>query len=163
MKKLLQLSTLAVLAVAGAFVLTSVNPSLAVAQENEQPVDESAEQQAEETEEAVDTEEEAADTYSFTAQPGDSYAKIARKSVQIYGIVNNTNLSQAQIVAAETFLSSEAGFPVLAVGETVTLSESAVRAAVEKAQGLDEAAVALWQRYVPYVDFNTDNVGEARS
>ncbi len=156
MKKLLKLSALALFALVGAFVFTSVNPSLAIAQDSEEPAQESSEQSSEEQT------EESGNSYTFTAQSGDSFTKIARKSVQIYGIDNDVNLSEAQIVAAETFLTSDAGFPALDLGQSVSISEDTVKAAVEKAEALDEAAVARWQSYVPYVDFNTDNVGESQ-
>lgn len=156
MKKLLQISALALFVAVGAFVFTALSPHTAVAQDNEQ------ETQTTQAEEQND-EEEAKTPYSYTAQPGDSYTKIARKAVQTYGWNKNVSLSQAQIVAAETFLTSDAGFPLLNVGQQVELSEEAVDGAVKKAQGLDEAAQARWERYVRFVDFNTDNVGEARS
>ena len=100
--------------------------------------------------------------YTYTAQPGDSYAKIARKAVQTYGINKNVNLSQAQIVAAETYLTLKAGSPVLSVGQSVSISEADIQAAVERAQGLSEATLKRWESYAAGVDFNTDNVGEAR-
>ncbi len=158
MKKLLTLSVLAFVA-AAAFALVAVSPSTAVAHEGE---DHEAEAIAQ-----ADTEEQAevqpTNPYSFTAQSGDSYTKIARKAVQIYGITNNVSLSGAQIVAAETFLTRDAGSPALNYGQAVELNNDTIKAAVEKAQALDEAAKARWEKYVAKVDFNTDNVGEARS
>ena len=150
----------AVFAFLGAFVVTGLQPAVATAQEDENVT------QSEESENQDQNEDESAEEssrYSYTAQPGDSYTKIARKAVQTYGYYENASLSLAEIIAAETFLTSDAGFPALEIGEKVSLSEDAVKAAVEKAQGLDDAAEALWERYVAGVDFNTDNVGEARS
>lgn len=158
MKKLFKLSAFALLAVFGAFVFAAVNPSVAVAHEGE---DHSHEVAQADTEQSDEDDNDA--PYRFTAQSGDSYTKIARKSVQIYGINNNVNLSQAQIVAAETFLTSGAGFPAINEGAVVELNADTVKAAVEKAQGLDDAAKARWEKYVPSVDFNTNNVGEARA
>ncbi len=155
MKKLLKISALALFVAVGAFAFATLNPSVAVAQDAEQPA-ENQEERAEEQQEENDT------PYSYTAQAGDSFTKIARKAVQTYGWNKSVNLSQAQIVAAETFLTSDAGFPAINEGEKVELSEADVEAAVKKAQELDEAAEARWERYVAYVDFNTDNVGEAR-
>jgi hypothetical protein len=40
--------------------------------------------------------------YSYVAQSGDSYSLMARKAVQTYGLTSQTNLSQAQIIFAET-------------------------------------------------------------
>lgn len=158
MKKLLTLSMLAFVA-AAAFALVAVNPSVAVAQDN----GENAE--TEQTNNEENNQEESNDSagLTFTAQSGDSFTKMARKAVQIYGINNNVNLSGAQIVAAETFLTSDAGFPAINVGQEIEFNNDTVKAAVEKAQGLDEAAQALWERYVPFVDFDTNGVGEARS
>jgi hypothetical protein len=155
MRKLLTLTALA-LVTAAAFAFVAVRPNVAIAHEGEDHSDEVAQ---------ADTEQEqpSNDTHSFTAQAGDSYTKIARKAVQIYGINNTVNLSGAQIVAAETYLTREAGSPELNVGQKIELTNDAVKAAVEKAQGLDDAAKALWDRYVKYVDFNTNNVGESRA
>lgn len=159
MKKLLTLSALAFVA-AAAFALVSLSPAPVIAHDGEDHGEEVA--QAENEQESESESDDDRSAYSFTAQPGDSYTKIARKSVQIYGINNDVNLSGAEIVAAETFLTAEAGFPELNEGQTVELSEDAVKAAVEKAQALDDAAEARWERYVRFVDFNTNNVGESR-
>lgn len=102
-------------------------------------------------------------TYVYTAQPGDSYALIARKAVQTYGILNKVNLSQAQIIAAETQLTEASNFPALAEGQKVELTPSSVKSAVESAQKLTAEQQAAWQPYVAYVDFNTDTVGESGS
>lgn len=157
MNKLLKFSALALFIAVGAFAFAAFSPQVAAAQEADGQ--ESQSEAAPEEEKA----EESKTPYSYTAQSGDSYTKIARKAVQTYGWNKNVSLSQAQIVAAETFLTSEAGFPAVNEGEKVELSEAAVEAAVKKAQDLDEAAQARWERYVKYVDFNTDNVGEARN
>lgn len=102
-------------------------------------------------------------TYVYTAQPGDSYTLMARKAVQTYGILNNVNLTQAQIIAAETNLTQAAGFPLLNEGQRVEFTAANVRSAVESAQKLTAEQQAEWQVYVPHVDFNTNAVGEARS
>lgn len=163
MKYLLKISALALFAAVGAFVISGINPSIATAQEAEENTEPAqVEQSNNESEDSEEQPTQEKSRFSYTAQPGDSYAKIARKAVQTYGYFEEVNLSQAQIVAAETFLTSDAGFPALSVGESVTLSEEAVKAAVERAEDLDEAAEARWERYVAFVDFNTDNVGEAR-
>lgn len=157
MKKLLKISALALFVTVGAFAFATLNPSVAVAQDAEQPAENQEQQAEEQNQEKSDT------PYSYTAQAGDSFTKIARKAVQTYGWNESVNLSLAQIVAAETFLTSDAGFPAINEGEKVELSEADVEAAVKKAQELNEAAEARWERYVAYVDFNTDNVGEARN
>lgn len=167
MKNLLKISALALFVAVSAFAFTSLSPSAATAQEGEEtPASEQVQEEQtgeeQQPEESQDQEQNQSTRYAYIAQPGDSFTKIARKAVQTYGFFENTNLSLAEIVAAETFLTSDAGFPALYVGQAVNLSEEAVKSAVEKAQGLDDAAEARWEHYVPHVDFNTDNVGESR-
>ena len=99
-------------------------------------------------------------SYSYVAQAGDSYSKLARKAVQTYGLKNKVNLTQAQIIAAETSLTVAAGSPELNLGEKRAFSESDVKAAVEAAQKLPANQLAGWQTYVKYVNFNTNNVGQ---
>lgn len=114
-------------------------------------------------EEAAENPEEAnSSTYSYTAQPGDSYTKIARKAVQTYGILNGVELTGAQIIAAETKLTKAAGEPALEIDQQVTIDESSLKSVVEEVQELEESTLNLWERYVVGVDFNTDSVGEAR-
>ncbi len=118
------------------------------------------------TEEVQTTEEEqneeTGEVYSFTAQPGDSYTEIARKTVQIYGIETETNMSVEQIVYVETNLTKAAGSPELNLGQQVTISKSLVKEWVDSAQNLSEAEQSLWTKYSDVVDFNTDSVGESR-
>lgn len=161
MKKIFQLTILALFAVFGAFALATFVPQIATAQDNEEQSENQEEQSEDRNDEDENDEEDS--SYSYTAQAGDSYTKIARKAVQTYGWNNDTDLSLAEIVAAETFLTSDAGFPALDEGQSVVLSEDAVEAAVKKAQDLNDDAESRWERYVKFVDFNTDNVGEARS
>lgn len=100
--------------------------------------------------------------YSYTAQPGDAYSWMARKAVQTYGLVNNVKLTQAQIVAAETRLASNAGFPLLNAGQAVNFVSNDVKAAVDSAKKLTAQAQAAWQPYVVVVNFNTNQVGQRR-
>lgn len=151
MSKLLKLSVLALFVAVGAFAFVGMNPGVVAAQDQEE--------QAEQTEDQA--EETSANVYSYTAQPGDSYTKIARKAVQTFGIIKEVNLSQAQIIAAETYLTLGSGSPLLNAGDKVEVKEADVDAAVKKAQALTEAQQALWQRYVAGVNFNTDKVGQA--
>lgn len=104
----------------------------------------------------------ASNRYSYVAQPGDSYSVLARKAVQTYGIVEDVSLSQAQIIAAETQLANNAGFPELNQGQSVKFEQSQVRSAVEAAQKLNAEQKAAWAAYVPHVEFNTNNNGESR-
>ncbi len=101
--------------------------------------------------------------FTYTAQPGDSYSLIARKAIQTYGIINKVDLSEAQIIYAETLLTQEAGSPELAEGQKVSIKESTVKSWVEKAQKLSESAEAAWNVYAQDADFNTDHVGEPTS
>lgn len=159
MKTLLKSLALASFVMIGALAMgVFVNPGKAIAQDQEQPAQ--AEEQNEESQEQPAA---APATYNYIAQRGDSYTKISRKAVQTYGIVKKVNLSQAQIVAAETFLTQTAGSPTLSVGQALNVSEADVDAAVKKAQGLSEAQVKLWEKYVPSVNFNTNNVGQAQA
>lgn len=127
-----------------------------VAQEQGPAVEQQEEPAAEPAQESAQSES----PYQYVTQPGDSYTLMARKAIQTYGIVNNVELSQAQILMAETHLTQEAGEPYLAVGQEVTIGEAAVEKWVEAAQELSEEKEAAWQHYVPLADFNTDDVGE---
>lgn len=113
-------------------------------------------------EKKTDTKKSAA-TYKYVAQVGDSYSKIARKAVQTYGLKHDVKLSGAQIVFAETNLTRAAQSPILMAGEKVSVAESDVQSWVERAQKLNDAQKTAWNYYVQFVNFNTDNVGEARS
>ena len=88
---------------------------------------------------------------------------MVRKSVQIYGFDKAVELSGAQIVYLETNLTQLAGSPELEIGETVTISKATIAEWAEKAKTLTEVQTAAWQVYADRVDFNTDNVGEARN
>ena len=100
-------------------------------------------------------------TYSYVAQSGDSYTKIARKAVQTYGAINKVNLSQAGIIFAETNLTLAAGSPELNLGQKVEIRESDIHQWADKAQDLTDAQEAAWDYYVQFVNFNTDKVGES--
>lgn len=107
--------------------------------------------------------DKAESAYAYIAQPGDSYSLISRKAIQTYGIVNKINLSEAQIIYAETLMTQEANSPKLAEGQKVNIKESTVKSWVEKAQKLSDSEKAAWNIYAQDADFNTDSVGEARS
>ncbi len=99
-------------------------------------------------------------SFSFTAQPGDSYTQLVRKAVQIYGIQNKKDIGNARIVAIETKAADAAGLPELNEGQVVTFSNSLVKQWVDDAMKLSEADVAAWATYVPYIDFDTRGIGE---
>lgn len=100
------------------------------------------------------------DSYTFKAQPGDSYTKIARKAVQTYGIDNNVNLSSAGIVFAETSLTQHANSPELEVGQEVKISKDSVKKAAEEAGKLSDSQQKAWSKFAANVDFNTNSVGQ---
>lgn len=96
---------------------------------------------------------------TYTAQAGDSYTVLARKAIQAFASDSSTKVTKAQIVAAETFLTQDAGSPYLNFGQKVTLDKAVVAKAVAKAQALPAANLALWETYVPYVNFDTSHNG----
>lgn len=100
-------------------------------------------------------------TYSYVAQPGDSYTHMARKAVQTYGKKFNIKLTRAQIIYVETNLMQKAGAPSLEIGQKVDVAEATVKQWVDSAQALTPAQEAAWAYYVQFVDFNTDAVGVA--
>lgn len=101
----------------------------------------------------------AKDPYSYTAKAGDSYTVLARKAVQTFGIREKVNLSLAQIVAAETALADAAGMPEINEGQTVKFESAKVKKAMEDAKKISGDALAAWQVYVPYVNFDTRQNG----
>lgn len=102
--------------------------------------------------------EAAAGKTTYTAQPGDSYTVMARHAVQDYAKAAGTSVSRAQIVAAETFLTTDAKATLLEIGQKVTFDKGTVAKAVKKAKALSSAELAAWQVYVPYVNFDTSHV-----
>lgn len=98
--------------------------------------------------------------YTYVAQPGDAYAQLVRKAVQVYGIQNKKEIGQARILAIETRASEAAGWPVLAEGQIVSFTQSQVKAWVDEAMKMPAHDVAAWQTYVPYVNFDTRTIGE---
>ena len=100
-------------------------------------------------------------TYTYTAQPGDSYSLMARKAIQTYGITSKVNLSEAQIIFAETNLAQAAGSPILVQGQKVEIKESAVKEWVEKSEDLSQEKQSAWNVYAKYANFNTDGVGQS--
>lgn len=98
--------------------------------------------------------------FNYVAQPGDSYSLMARKAIQTYGITNKVNLSNAQIIFAETNLTQAAGSPVLVKGQKVEIKQADVKNWIEKAQKLTKEQQAAWDVYAKNANFNTNNVGQ---
>lgn len=110
--------------------------------------------------ENVDQEEPAQVTYSYVAQPGDAYTQLVRKAVQTYGLKHDVSLGVGKIVAIETRVSEQSGWPVLSEGQTVSFSEGLVKAWIDETEDMSEADAAAWATYAPYIDFDTRHIGE---
>lgn len=108
------------------------------------------------------TNNKSSDVYKYVAQPGDSYTLMARKAVQDYNKSNKSNLSQAQIIYAETNLTQSAGSPYLEVGQSVSIKKSDVQKWVDSAKKLSNADQSAWGQYVSSVNFDTSGVGVSK-
>lgn len=101
-------------------------------------------------------------TYNYVAQLDDTYSQMARKAIQTYGVNNKIKLSQAEIIAAETNMTIQAGSPELLIGQKVSIKESVVKDWVAKAQKLTPEQEAAWNVYTVGVNFNTNAVGQSK-
>ncbi len=153
MKKILTFSATAFVALALLFGVT-VLINIQTVQAANEDTSNSANQASEDTPSPA--------AYNYVAQPDDTYSQMARKAIQTYGVVNKVNLSQAQIIAAETNLTIAAGSPVLLEGQKVSIDQAEVKTEVEKAQKLNKDQQAAWQVYTVGVNFNTNAVGQAK-
>lgn len=98
--------------------------------------------------------------YSYTANAGDSYTQLVRKAVQTYGLEYDKDLGNGRIVAIETGVSERAGWPQLNEGQVVSFSHSLVKTWIDEAMKLLDTDIAAWSTYVPYIDFDTRQIGE---
>ena len=98
--------------------------------------------------------------YSYVAQSGDSFSKLSRKAVQTYAIKNKIKLSNAKVIAAETWMTQANGSPKLVLGEKVQVKEASVKTFVDRAQKLTSTQEAKWNVYTAGVNFNTNAVGQ---
>lgn len=98
--------------------------------------------------------------YTYTANSGDTYAAMVRKAVQTYGIVNQVDLGTARIIYIETMMSQASANPYLWLGQKMTIKGSDIKKWVDKSLKLSDQDLAAWQTYAPYINFNTDHVGE---
>lgn len=153
MQKTIKFSFALLMTLAAVFVAVIAYQSVTVATK-------AAAQEAEVGTQPGQTEETTAD-YTYKAQPGDTYTQIARKAIQTYGIDNNVNLTQGGIIFAETNLTQEAAAGELEVGQEVKVDANLVKKWASAAGKLSEAEQAAWNVYVPFVNFNTDNVGQS--
>lgn len=94
------------------------------------------------------TQSESEANYVYTAQSGDSYTELARASIIRYDLdTDNLELNAAQVTAAETWLTQDAGSPQINVGQEVLVSKDAVKKFSDQAAGLSDSAKARWQSY----------------
>jgi hypothetical protein len=85
---------------------------------------------------------------TYTAKAGDSYTELARSSVIKYDqATDSLTLNAAQVTAAETWVTQEAGSPAINVGQTVTVSKTSVEKFAKQAAELSDAAKARWKKY----------------
>lgn len=143
-------------AVVGMFVslavaLTSGTPQVSAAEKTPK-------QEASREKESQD--DQSAVTYSYVANPGDTYAQFVRKAVQTYGLKHDVDLGVGRIIAIETRVSEQSGWPLLNEGQTVSFSEGLVKAWIDEAKQLSDADLAAWATYAPYIDFDTRGIGE---
>ncbi len=105
-------------------------------------------------------EAESTDNYVYTAKSGDSYTELARSSVIKYDESNNEiELNAAQVTAAETWITQEAGSPAINAGAEVSVSKTSVEKFAKQAAGLDDSAKARWQKYA---DASSITTGELK-
>lgn len=149
MKKILTTVSTCAVILAAAFIVNAGTPTTTFAQADENQSNESSETTSN------------VENYEYVAQPGDSYSQMARKAVQTYGIETNTQIGAAGVVFAETNLTNLAGWPALNEGQTVTISRASVKEWFDRAANLTAEEKAGWDYYVPFINFNTNNVGEA--
>lgn len=92
---------------------------------------------------------------SVTASAGDSYTGVVRGAITAYLKDSGVKATAAQRIAAETFLTQDAGAPVLEIGQKVTVQKDDVANAVKKATSLSASDLAAWEVYVPNVVFES--------
>jgi hypothetical protein len=92
-------------------------------------------------------------SYSYTAQPGDSYTLLARDTIKQHTSKQNITLSPEQAVAAETFVVEAAGAPSLEVGQKVIIANEAIVLAVTEVQKLTAEEQANWSAYSAVIKF----------
>ena len=91
--------------------------------------------------------------YSVQAKAGDSYMLLARSAVTKHMKDNKVTLTSEQRIAAETTLGVAAGLPELEVGQSVTITKTALQQAVDAAKGLSMEQQAVWAPYAADVLF----------
>lgn len=99
-------------------------------------------------------------TYNYVAQAGDSFSQIARKAAQTYGLEVGKQIGQAGILFVETNMANEAGLPYLNEGQAISIDKNSLKDWFDKAEKLTPEEKAAWETYAPYVDFNTNAIGQ---
>lgn len=94
------------------------------------------------------SEEQSAANYVYTAQSGDSYTELARASIIRYDLdTEDIDLNAAQVTAAETWVTQDAGSPAIDIGQEILVSKESVQKYAEKAASLSDEAKSRWQTY----------------
>ncbi len=96
----------------------------------EQPADDADAQPASDNTEQPQADTKPETSYSYTAQPGDSYTALARQAIASYTESRDIALSAPQVLAAEVALANAAGSPELEIGQTVALTPEQIAQAV---------------------------------
>lgn len=162
MNKSLKISLALVFAIAATFIALLAYQAVSPLTASAHDTGEEHEHEEDQDENSEEQESESA-AYTYNAQPGDTYTQIARKAIQTYGIDNDVNLTSAGIIFAETNVTREAGAEQLAVGQEVSIDQELISKWVESASELTDEEQAAWNTYVPFVNFNTDAVGQETS
>lgn len=88
-------------------------------------------------------------SYTFTAQPGDSYITLVRQTIQ--QSKSGAKLSPAQKVAAETKLAAAANWPAVNLGQTVKIDATDLKQAIDFAAKLSPAELSAWQSFADLI------------
>lgn len=152
---------IAIAAITGIIAATNNNENKSAILTETKPDTASTEKAAEEQKKAEEA-KLAAESFTYTAQPGDSYSVMARKAMQNYLSEANDTLSNAQIVFAETNLTQLAKSPYLEIGDKVTLAKSTLKEWTDKAKTLTTDQIANWNFYAQFANFDTSAVGVAK-
>ncbi len=109
---------------------------------------------------SASAESETSGDYVYIAKAGDSYTELARSSVIKFDqSTDEFELNTAQVTAAETWVTQEAGSPQINLGSQVTVSKASVEKFAKQAAELTDSAKGRWQKYA---DASSISVGELK-
>lgn len=91
--------------------------------------------------------------FSVTAKSGDNYALLSREAIKNYAAENKINLDAAQKIAAETYIISEANFPEINVDQSIVISHTKIKNAVDKVIDMSQSEKQNWQPFADQVQF----------